>query len=352
MKRDEPLAPRTTLGVGGPARLFATASDLATLRDLVAWSQQRSLDVLVLGGGSNLLVGDHGVDGLVIEIGLRGVEERHEAGRCVVTAAAGERWDGLVARCVERRLAGFECLSGIPGLVGASPIQNIGAYGQEVAETIVAVEALDRASGIVRRFEAADCGFAYRSSIFKNEERDRWIVTSVSFALRDGGEPAIRYPDLERRLEMSGISRPGLDDVRRAVIAVRAAKGMVVDPADPDSRSAGSFFVNPVVSDDTLRGLVDCAKRAIGFEHAARMPRYPAGEGRSKLSAAWLIENAGFSKGFSRGNAGISTKHSLALVNRGGATAAEILGLAREIQSRVERVFGVRLEIEPVVVGK
>jgi UDP-N-acetylmuramate dehydrogenase len=255
------------------------------------------------------------------------------------TCGAGEEWDTIVERAVARGLAGIECLSGIPGRVGATPIQNVGAYGQEVAETIARVRAYDLESGRFVEFAAAECGFGYRDSRFKREDRGRYVVTSVTFRLAPGGEPAVRYPELERAL---GEGRRSLAEVREAVIAIRRRKSMVLDPEDPDARSAGSFFVNPVVPDEV-------ADR-IAASHADPMPRYAA-PGGAKLSAAWLIERAGLSRGYRNGNAGISSKHTLAIVNRGGATAAEVVALAREVRDRVRDRFGVTLTPEPVFVG-
>jgi UDP-N-acetylmuramate dehydrogenase len=335
----------------GPAALYTEARSVDDLRGLLAWARSRSVRTCILGGGSNVVVEDVGFDGLVVRIASRGIDLGSYGGRPVVTVAAGEPWDDLVAWCVARGLAGVECLSGIPGLVGAAPIQNVGAYGQEVAETIVALDALRVSDGTMRRFSNSECRFSYRDSVFKREARGEWVVTAVAFALRDGGEPAVRYPDLRRQLDEAGVDRPSLADVRQAVIAVRAAKGMVVDPADPDSRSAGSFFTNPVLPDEDMPFVLRRVEAALGPSTAESMPRWAGADGRTKLSAAWLIERAGFCRGFVRGRAGTSTKHALAIVNRGGATAREILGLATEIRDGVERIFGVRLEMEPVVVG-
>lgn len=346
-----PLAPMTTFGVGGPARWFAEASSVGELRELLRWREAESLELLVLGGGSNLLVADEGFPGLVLRVALRGVEFGSYGGRAIATAAAGEPWDGFVAACVDRGLAGVECLSGIPGCVGAAPIQNIGAYGQEVAETIVGVDVIDVSTGAQRRLSKSECGFAYRDSVFKREARGRFVVVAVSFALRDDGIAAVRYPELARELERRGASDATLADARSAVIAIRAAKAMVIDPAEPDSRSAGSFFTNPLVDASSLSRVEQLVAAHAGREKAGAMPRYPAGEGRVKLSAAWLIEAAGFAKGYARGAARISGKHALALVNGGGASAADIAVLAREIRDRVEARFGVTLVAEPVLVG-
>ena len=345
------LAPMTTLGVGGPARWFAEAKTLDELREVLRWRSEESLELLVLGGGSNLLIADDGFPGLALRVATRGIEFGSYGGRMIATAAAGEPWDAFVAACVDRELAGVECLSGIPGCVGAAPIQNIGAYGQEVSASIVAVDVLDVATGAARRLSSSECGFAYRDSIFKRESRGRFVVTSVSLALREDGVPSVRYPDLARELERRGASDATLAGVRSAIIAIRAAKAMVIDPADPDSRSAGSFFVNPVIDAAGVARIEALVSERAGHQRAAAMPRYPVAEGRVKLSAAWLIEAAGFAKGHERGAARISTKHALALVNGGGATAADVAGLAREIRDRVDSMFGVRLAPEPVLVG-
>ena len=345
------LAPMTTLGVGGPARWFAEAASLDELRELLRWRREKSLELLVLGGGSNLLVADEGFHGLALRVAPRGMEFGTYGGRTIATVAAGEQWDAFVAGCVDRGFAGVECLSGIPGCVGAAPIQNIGAYGQEVAETIVAVDVIDVAMGAQRRLSRSECGFAYRDSIFKREARGRFVVVAVSFALREDGIASVRYPELARELERRGASDPTLSDARSAVIAIRAAKAMVIDPGEPDSRSAGSFFTNPLLDPAGVARTEELVARHAGREKAVAMPRYPSAEGRVKLSAAWLIEAAGFAKGYSRGAARISTKHALALVNGGTASAAEIAALAREIRDRVEELFGVTLVPEPVFVG-
>lgn len=351
LRRNVPLAPMTTLGVGGPARWFAEARTLEELADLLAWRSAEGLDLFVLGGGSNLVVGDRGFDGLVVRVATRGIEFGSYGGRSIATVAAGEPWDAFVAACVDRGLAGVECLSGIPGCVGAAPIQNIGAYGQEVAETVVAVDVIEVATGARRRLSRSECGFAYRDSVFKREAGGRLVVSSVSFALRDDGVPAVRYPELGRELERRGAGDPSLADVRSAVVAIRAAKAMVIDPSEPDSRSAGSFFMNPVVDAGALPRIEERVALHAGADKASAMPRYAAGEGRIKLAAAWLIEAAGFGKGYARGAARISRRHALAIVNGGDATAEEIAALAREIRDRVESLFGVRLVPEPVFVG-
>jgi UDP-N-acetylmuramate dehydrogenase len=339
IEENVPLAPLTTLGIGGPARWLARITDEDSLAGAVAFARERDLPLLVLGGGSNLLVADEGFPGLVARVEIAGVGYEPANGAVEATCGAGEEWDALVERAVSRELAGIECLSGIPGRVGATPIQNVGAYGQEVAETIARVRAYDLESGRFVEFTAAECGFGYRDSRFKREDRGRYIVTSVTFRLAPGGEAAVRYPELERAL---GEGRRALAEVRKAVLAIRRRKSMVLDPEDPDARSAGSFFVNPIVPDDV-------ADR-IAASHADPMPRYTA-PGGAKLSAAWLIERAGLSRGYRKGNAGISSKHTLAIVNRGGATASEVVALAREVRDRVRDRFGVTLTPEPVFVG-
>ncbi len=334
-----PLAPLTTLGIGGPARHYARIGAPEQLALALAWARERELEVLVLGGGSNLLVGDDGFPGLVIHVVIDGIEYSDVDGSTDVTAGAGESWDALVAEVVERSLAGVECLSGIPGLVGATPIQNVGAYGQEVAETIVRVDAVDRTTSELVVFTNAECAFGYRDSRFKRTDRDRYVVTSVTFRLANDGAPAIRYPELRQRLEAGRIEHPSLRSVRDAVLSIRRRKSMVVDSADPDSRSAGSFFTNPVVT-------AEVADRI----HVDGMPRYPVGD-LVKLSAVWFIEHAGFSRGHVAGNVGLSTKHALAIVNRGGGTAREVVALADDIRRRVNERFGVRLDPEPVFVN-
>jgi UDP-N-acetylmuramate dehydrogenase len=339
-----PLAPRCTLGVGGPARFFVEASDEAAVLAALRWAQARGVPVSILGGGSNVVVADEGVDALVVRIALRGVTSRATEGVVEVTAAAGEPWDALVARAVGNGWAGLECLSGIPGLVGATPIQNVGAYGQEVAQTVSAVRALDRRTGEAVTLAPADCGFGYRSSRFKSGEPDRFVVLAVTYRLKPWGVPAVRYADVGRELASRGVQTPSLADVRDSVLAIRRSKSMVLDPEDPNRRSCGSFFLNPVVDAAALERV-----RRAAADPA--MPRWSEDGGRVKLSAAWLIEQAGFRRGEGPGPVALSTRHSLAIVCREGARAADVAAFAREIRARVEARFGLRLVPEPVFWG-
>jgi UDP-N-acetylmuramate dehydrogenase len=325
------LAPFTTLRLGGPAKRLVHAG---TEDELVTAVREAEGPLLLLAGGSNLVLPDAGWPGDVVRIETRGIERDG----ATLTVQAGETWDDLVAMTVAEGMAGFECLSGIPGSVGATPIQNVGAYGQEVAETVRSVRVLDRTTGDVGELAPADCGFAYRSSAFKRS--DRWVVLAVTFAVHAGeASQPLRYAELARALDVAPGATAPLADVRAAVLALRRGKGMVLDPADPDSVSAGSFFMNPILD----RG---------AFERIEPVPpAYDQPDGRVKTSAAWLIERAGFTKGYTRGNVAISSKHALALVNRGGATTAELLALADEIQTGVRERFGVELQPEPTIVA-
>ena len=341
-----PLAPYTTFQIGGPARWFAEAVSEADIAAAVSFAAERNLPLFVLGGGSNLLVADTGFSGLVLRIALRGILSTEEGGSSLIAAAAGEDWDGLVAYAVEANCAGFECLSGIPGTVGGTPVQNVGAYGQEVAQTIVSVRALDRKTGEFVNLAAADCGFSYRRSIFNSSERGRYIVSRVEYSLPRHAPPNIVYADLAKYFAASSDKSPSLAEVREAVRSIRRQKGMLIVPGDPDCRSAGSFFKNPIVAVSALDSLAEelsVDKKSI--------PAYPAPNGEVKLSAAWLIERAGFAKGYALGNAGISSRHTLALINRGGASAAEIVALRDRIIATVESRFAVHLEPEPVWLG-
>ncbi len=343
-----PLAPLTTLKIGGPARYFVEAGSVGDVQQAVTFARSRDLPLFVLGGGSNLVVADAGWPGLVLKIALTGIEQRSahdEGGKILFDAGAGESWDKFVSRAVMARCAGVECLSGIPGSVGGTPVQNVGAYGQEVAETIASVQVLDLKDGQVRELCNEACGFAYRTSIFNTTERGRFIVLRVTYALTPGGKPCIGYADLKRHFE-GRETTPDLAETREAVRHIRALKGMLIVAGDPDCQSAGSFFKNPVLSETEHEELKQRA--------AARgltVPSYPALETHKKVSAAWLVERSGFTKGFGFGRVGISSKHALAIVNRGEATAAEVLALKEQIQQRVEEIWGVRLEPEPVMVG-
>jgi UDP-N-acetylmuramate dehydrogenase len=342
-----PLAPFTTLELGGPARHFVEAADEGAVVEALRWADDRKLPVMLLGGGSNMVVSDAGFDGLVVRIATRGLRFETSGGDGMVTAAAGEPWDALVAAAVARGLGGVECLSGIPGLVGATPIQNVGAYGQEVAETIRAVRVLERGVWQTRQLLPADCGFGYRDSNFKREP-GRFVVLAVTFGLRPGAAPALRYRELADSLAgtATGGAPPTLADARATVLALRAKKSMLVIAGDPNRRSVGSFFMNPILAAEEVEAV---AARA--GDDAGRMPRWPASDGRVKLSAGWLIERAGVARGLRRGPVGVSSAHALALVHHGGGTTAALLELAREIREAVQRRFGVTLVPEPTFVG-
>ena len=346
-----PLAPLSTLGVGGPARYYTRVTSEDGVREAVEWARARDLPLFVLGGGSNVVLSDAGHPGLVLHVATRGLETRPSAKAVELRAEAGEPWDALVAVAVEQGWAGVECLSGIPGLVGATPIQNVGAYGQEVAETVSAVEALDLQTGRIERLRNAQCGFAYRDSRFKSADKGRFIVLRVTYALRPGGPPAVRYAELARTLEERGLRTPSLPQVRETVIGLRRRKSMVLDPEDPNARSVGSFFTNPIVPAAMADELEIALRRDGVLGDGEHPPRFPAGEGRVKLSAAWLIERAGLTKGYQRGNVGLSSRHTLAIVNRGGAAASDVVALAREVRARVQDRFGVTLVPEPVFVN-
>lgn len=339
------LAPVTTLRVGGSARYFVRAVSVEDVEAAVSFAEGKNLPLFVLGGGSNVLVSDNGWPGLVLQIGISGIDHTHERETIRLIVGAGEDWDPFVAFCVTRHCAGVECLSGIPGSVGATPVQNVGAYGQEVSQTIASVLIFDLNSKEVREMDAADCEFAYRSSIFNMREHGRYIILRVTYEVRAGGAPSLRYADLQKYFAGRG-EAPTLADVRKAVLEIRASKGMLITPGDPDSRSAGSFFKNPILTQSQFDDLLGKAR-----ERNLRVPSYPASSQQKKISAAWLVENSGFTKGYVKGRAGISSKHALALVNRGDATAAEITALRDEIRQRVEQQWGIKLEPEPVLVG-
>jgi UDP-N-acetylmuramate dehydrogenase len=338
-----PLAPYTTFHIGGPARWFAQAENEDDIAAGIQFAAGRGLRLFVLGGGSNLLVSDEGFPGLVLRIALRGIASAIENGRFLVSAAAGEDWDGLVAYSVDADSAGVECLSGIPGTVGGTPVQNVGAYGQEVSQTIVRVRAFDRETEQFGDLPASACGFSYRRSIFNSTARGRYVVSRVDYALRKNGAATFSYADLTRYFAARNITGPTLAQVREAVRSVRAQKGMLLTPGDADCRSAGSFFKNPVVP----VAMLDKLAEKLGILKSS-IPSYPAQDGEVKLSAAWLIERAGFPKGYVLGNTGISSRHTLALINRGGATAADILALRDKLVQTVAAGFAIRLEPEPV----
>jgi len=341
------LADYTTVRLGGPARGFVRAGTEEELIGAVRAADAAGEPVLILGGGSNLVVADEGFDGTVIQVATRGVSRG--AGPGVLTVAAGEDWDAVVARTVAEGLAGLECLSGIPGLVGATPIQNVGAYGQEVAETIIRVRVYDRKAGDVLEIPNEQCGFGYRTSRFRGA--DRFVVLSVTFGLAvQVRSVPVRYAELVAALGVLPGDQVESTEARSAVIELRQRKGMVIDPADPDTRSVGSFFVNPVLNAAALAAVEAAARARCGPD--TRVPRFSAGDGLVKVPAAWLIERAGFSRGYNPGDGvRISAKHTLALVNAGSASTAALLALAREIRDGVRDAFGVSLAPEPVLIG-
>ena len=349
IEENKPLAPLTTLRIGGPARWFARAECEDDVEEAAGWARAHGVPLFVLGGGSNLLVADKGFNGLVLQIGIKGVRvSRGEiaADDRVYEVGAGEDWDGFVRRSVEENCAGLECLAGIPGTVGGTPVQNVGAYGQEVAAVISRVRAFDLSEHKYLEFAVIECGFAYRRSRFNSEDYRRFVLTRVDYRLRSGGAPILRYAELQRLF--ANDAKPSLSEVTTQVRRIRQSKGMLLVEGDADCRSAGSFFKNPVVSAEQVKEIALVAGK--------EPPQFTVGEGSHgadlvKVPAAWLIEQAGFSKGYARGATGISSRHTLALINHGGATAGEISALAEEITQAVEVRFGVRLAMEPICVG-
>lgn len=347
IEENKQLAPLTTLGIGGPARWFVTAESEADIAEAAAWARAEGVPLFVLGGGSNLLVSDAGFAGLVLHTALMGIQTRPSSDRAderIYEVAAGEDWDQFVQRTVDDDCAGVECLAGIPGTAGGTPVQNVGAYGQEVSSVIDRVRAFDLREQAFVEFSAADCAFAYRHSRFNTTDRGRYAVTRVDYRLKLHGHPTLRYADLQKAFAIN--TTPTLCEVAETVRRIRQSKGMLIVEGDPDSRSAGSFFKNPIVAREQATRVASVA--------GSEPPQFPAGPGSEacvKLSAAWLIEKAGFTKGYTLGPAGISSKHTLALVNRGGATATAILLLADKIREAVETKFGIQLQMEPVMLG-
>lgn len=349
LQSDVPLAPLTSLELGGPAATMVRVSSQRHAMEAIRWAQQRRQTVTVLGGGSNVVIADDGVDGLVLEMAVRGLEYRRERDVVLAKAGAGERWDEVVEDATSRGLAGLECLSGIPGLVGATPIQNVGAYGQEAAHVIHRVQVLDIETLEIRSLGPEDCGFGYRDSVFRRNP-GRWLVLEVTFELRPEGDPTLAYRELERALAARE-SVPSIADVREVVLDLRRGKSMVFDSSDPNRRSAGSFFINPVVGLEALSRAERCGRAAGALSDEDRIPSFDLDGGSFKIPAGWLIERAGFRKGLRRGPVGISSAHALALVHHGGGTAADLVALAREIRDGVRRVFGIDLRPEPVFLG-
>jgi UDP-N-acetylmuramate dehydrogenase len=349
IEENQPLAPLTTFGIGGPARWYVEARSEEDVAEAIAWAEAHGIRYFVLGGGSNLLVANSGFDGLVLHIALNGISSEdspQDPSSRIYRCAAGENWDTLVERTVRDRCAGIECLAGIPGTVGGTPVQNVGAYGQEVSSAIALVRAYDLSLHAFVELPASACGFAYRRSRFNSTDRGRFIVTRVDYRLTVNGAPTLRYADLQRVFPSD--SAPSLVEAAAAVRSIRQSKGMYLVDCEPDCRSAGSFFKNPVVA--------EAHADRIAATGAKELPRYPAGRGPEnaglvKLPAAWLIEQAGFAKGYARGSAAISSRHTLALVNRGSASASDILALADEIRAAVRARFDVHLEMEPVLLG-
>ncbi len=345
------LAEFTTFKIGGKARFFVQAKSETEIVKALEFAEQNSLDIFILGGGSNVLIADEGFDGLVLLIALKGISLGAKADvpavsisarkdRFFVTAQAGEDWDTFVNICVKRNLQGVECLSGIPGFVGGTPVQNVGAYGQEVSETIVSVRCFDRTTKKIKELTNAECAFAYRTSIFNTTEKNHYIVLAVTYALEENGAPKIVYADLRNYF---GDKEPTVSEIRNAVLEIRSAKSMVIDVCDINTKSAGSFFKNPIITREKL------AKISESF--GGEIPSFQVDENHLKIPAAWLIEQADFYKGFKFGNVGLSTKHTLAIVNLGNAQAKDVLALKNEIQTKVKERFGIELKPEPVFVG-
>ncbi|MGD9895864.1 MAG: UDP-N-acetylmuramate dehydrogenase [Candidatus Methylacidiphilaceae bacterium] len=345
IQENVPLAPLTTLGVGGNARFFVEVRTETEGCDALSWASERNLPLFVLGGGSNVVIGDRGFPGLVLKMAIRGVESGSENGNRIFWAGAGEPWDPFVLRTISEHLPGLVLLSGIPGTVGGTPIQNVGAYGTEVATSIRAVRALDRRDGRIVELSPHACAFGYRRSIFNAEAKGCYLVLAVCYSLSQDRMPELRYPDLLSFFSKK--DKPASpEEIREAVLQIRRSKAMVLAADEEDSRSVGSFFKNPILESAPFAELLSRAEK-----RGLTPPSYPESGGKRKVPAAWLVENAGFPKGFRRASIGISKRHALAIVNRGGATASEIIAFMGEIQNAVEAIFAVRLQPEPVFVG-
>lgn len=349
IEKDIPLAPLTTLKIGGKARFFVRAENKTDIFEAFEFADENKLEIFVLGGGSNVLIADKGFDGLVLQIAIKGIKSFTEKNiNEYLTVGAGEDWDEFVKYCVEKNLSGVECLSGIPGFVGGTPVQNVGAYGQEVSETIVSVKVFDRQTRQVKTLTNTDCGFEYRKSIFNTNKKNRFIVLAVTFALNKNGKPKIAYQDLKNYFNGK---EPTLAETREAVLHIRRKKSMVIDANDLNSQSAGSFFKNPIVELEQFHEIENKCRKLKIIGEIDDVPHFPASENSVKIPAAWLIEKAGFHKGCLKGRVGLSTNHTLALTNRGDATANELLELKNEIQKKVTEIFGIKLLPEPVFVG-
>ena len=341
IRENVPLAEFTTLEIGGAARFFAAAREENEVVEAIGFAEKNDLKIFILGGGSNVLIADDGFDGLVLQIALKGIFPAKKGDDIFyLTAQAGEDWDEFVLFAVEKNLQGVECLSGIPGFVGATPVQNVGAYGQEVSETIISVRCFDRSTKKIVELNNAECEFAYRASIFNTTEKNRFVVLAVTFALQLNGVPEIVYKDLR---EYFGEKKPTLQETRKAVLEIRRRKSMVIDKNDINSRSAGSFFKNPIVKRELFKEICD--------KFGDSIPCFAAGKTTVKIPAAWLIEHSGFYKGYRHETVGISTRHTLAIVNLGNATANDVCALKDEIQEKVQRLFGIFLKPEPVFIG-
>ena len=339
-----PLAPFTTIKLGGAAQEFASCETNQDIIDVLTYAQEKKSPLHILGGGSNTLFADSGFSGLVMHVQLKGITHTEQSdGSLLITAQAGEEWDSVVQYAIAHNATGIECLSGIPGSVGGTPFQNVGAYGQDVSQTIQTVFTINRETFEHTEFSNQECNFGYRTSIFKEGDRDKYIITAVAFRLETNKAPEITYPELQNEVgEHTISSKEGLQQVRNAVLRLRKKKSMVIDPQDPNSISCGSFFTNPIISVQE-------------FEHNTALsqsdiPNFPEPHDRIKLSAGWLIEHAGFSKGMKFGNVGISENHNLALVNRSGTTQ-EMLAFAQQIQDAIEEKFTIHLQLEPVVIA-
>lgn len=344
IQQNIPLGPFTTLRIGGPARFFCEIATETDLLEAVAFARQNSLEIFTLGGGSNLLIADSGFDGLVLRIALDGpITPISYGNHLEYTVPAGVEWNDFVLSTCQQGISGVECLAGIPGTVGGTPVQNVGAYGQEVSETITSVRAFDLKTTRFVDLSNAQCAFAYRQSLFNTTERGRYIVTAVTFRFDPARKRRLTYADLTRHF---GDNQPTPLEVYHAVREIRHSKGMLIVEGESDSRSAGSFFKNPIVA----RGVLDHVAQIL---HLAddKIPHWPTADGRVKLPAAWLLERAGFVKGYTMGNAGISSRHTLALINRGNATAADLFNLRDAIQQKIKALFGIQLEQEPVQLG-